>query len=116
MFARRKKFRIIRFGRRQVLSKGLPRDFWRDLYHHSMTASWPVFIFGVAVTFLVTNGVFAGLFALGKEPIANVPPGSFAHLFFFSVETLATVGYGDMHPQSMYGHIVASVEMFAGLT
>ena len=41
-------------------------------------------------------------------PIANARPGSLSDLFFFSVETTSTVGYGDMHPQTMYGHIVAT--------
>lgn len=109
------RYRKIKFANREVLTKGLPRDFWRDLYHRSMTVSWPVFILAVAAVFLVTNAIFAGLFACGAAPIANAPPGSFAYLFFFSVETLATVGYGDMHPQTIYGHIVASIEMFAGL-
>ena len=36
-------------------------------------------------------------------------------MFFFSVETLATVGYGDMHPQSLFAHIVAAVEIFVGM-
>jgi inward rectifier potassium channel len=42
------------------------------------------------------------------------PPG-FLGDFFFSVETLATVGYGDMHPQTLYGHAVAMIEIFTGL-
>jgi inward rectifier potassium channel len=37
-------------------------------------------------------------------------------LFYFSIETLATVGYGDMHPQTNYGHLVATVEIFTGMT
>lgn len=111
----KRRYRTVKFSRREVLTKGLPRDFWRDLYHQSMTVNWPIFVLGVAAVFLFVNALFAALFAFGKEPIANAPPGSLAHLFFFSVETLATVGYGDMHPQTIYGHVVASVEMFSGL-
>ena len=36
-------------------------------------------------------------------------------LFYFSIETLATVGYGDMHPQTNYGHLVATIEIFTGM-
>ena len=36
--------------------------------------------------------------------------------FYFSIETLATVGYGDMHPQTNYGHLVATVEIFTGMS
>ena len=37
-------------------------------------------------------------------------------LFYFSIETLATVGYGDMHPQTDYGHFIATVEIFTGMS
>ena len=47
-------------------------------------------------------------------PARPAEPG-FAGAFFFSVETLATVGYGDMHPQTVYGHTVAMIEIFVGL-
>ena len=36
-------------------------------------------------------------------------------LFYFSIETLATVGYGDMHPQTNYGHFIATIEIFTGM-
>ena len=52
---------------------------------------------------------------LGDAPVANARPGSLSDLFFFSVETTSTVGYGDMHPQTMYGHVVATGENFIGL-
>jgi inward rectifier potassium channel len=72
-----------------------------------MTVSWPVFFASAALVFLVLNGTFALVFLLGHEPIANAPTGSFMDLFYFSIETLATVGYGDMHPQTHFGHVVA---------
>jgi len=58
------------------------------------------------------------LYWLGDQPIANVAdnlplPLS---LFYFSIETLATVGYGDMHPQTNYGHLIATVEIFTGMS
>jgi inward rectifier potassium channel len=61
------------------------------------------------------NFVFALIYDLGEAPIANAREGSLADLFFFSVETTSTVGYGDMHPQTIYGHLVATAENFAGL-
>ena len=48
-------------------------------------------------------------------PDVGVAPGDFWHYFYFSVETLATVGYGDMHPQTHFGHVVATTEMFVGI-
>jgi len=42
-------------------------------------------------------------------------PGSFSEAFFFSVQTLATVGYGHMYPQTLYGDVVSTVEITCGL-
>jgi inward rectifier potassium channel len=47
--------------------------------------------------------------------VTNVSPDGYWGLFFFSIETVASLGYGDMHPRTTYGHIVASCEVFAGL-
>jgi inward rectifier potassium channel len=59
--------------------------------------------------------IFAAVYSLGEAPIANARPGHPLDLFFFSIETLGTVGYGDMHPQTTYGHAVATVEIFTGM-
>ena len=80
-----------------------------------MTVTWPAFFGALAAIFVALNLMFSSIFYLGDAPIANARPGSFADLFFFSVETTSTVGYGDMHPQTMYGHLVATVENFVGL-
>jgi len=77
--------------------------------------SWPRFFGVVAGVFAFTNMIFATLYWLGGDVIANTNGGSLAMLFFFSVEALSTVGFGDMHPVTYYGHIIASVENFFGL-
>jgi len=107
---------IVRLGNREIITRGLNSGFWTDLYHRSMTVSWPVFFASAALIFIALNCTFALVFFLGHEPIANVPTGSFMDLFYFSIETLATVGYGDMHPQTHFGHAVATVEIFTGMS
>jgi inward rectifier potassium channel len=107
---------VVRIGNREIITRGLSTGFWTDLYHRSMTVSWPVFFASAALVFIALNGTFALVFYLGHEPIANVPTGSFIDLFYFSIETLATVGYGDMHPQTHFGHFVATVEIFTGMS
>jgi inward rectifier potassium channel len=102
-------------GNRRVIAEGLEQNIWKDFYYVAMTLSWPRFFGALAAAFLVVNAVFALIYALGDAPIANARPGSLSDLFFFSVETTSTVGYGDMHPQTMYGHIVATAENFFGL-
>jgi inward rectifier potassium channel len=110
------KTQFIKFGDREVEARGLAGGFWSDLYYRSMTVSWPGFFASAAAIFIVLNTGFAFVFALGDRPIANAVPGRFLDLLYFSIETLATVGYGDMHPQSDYGHLVATVEIFTGMS
>eukprot|EP01037_Dinobryon_pediforme_P002560 gene2561-2599_t len=80
-----------------------------------MTASFPAFVAGTVTVFLASNLFFASLFWLGHEPLANVAGGDFLGDFFFSIETSATIGYGDMHPQTTYGHVIASLEGFTAM-
>lgn len=100
---------------RRIIAEGLERNVWSDLYFNAMTVSWPRFVATLAVAFVALNFVFAAVYYLGEAPIANAREGSLADLFFFSVETTSTVGYGDMHPQTIYGHVVATAENFTGL-
>jgi inward rectifier potassium channel len=94
----------------------LSQSFWTDLYYRAMTAFWPVFFGSAALIFIALNVVFAFLYSLGHDPIANAAENGLLAPFYFSIETLATVGYGDMHPQTNYGHLVATVEIFTGMS
>jgi inward rectifier potassium channel len=115
---KQRRAQIVRIGTREMESHGAPGGFWTDLYHRSMTVHWPAFFGSAALIFIVLNAIFGLLFWLGNEPIANVSPNLPLplSLFYFSIETLATVGYGDMHPQTNYGHLVATVEIFTGMS
>jgi inward rectifier potassium channel len=97
------------------LVHGLPSRPWQDLYHVFMTISWPRLFASFACFFFTFNLFFAALYALQPGAIANLNPPGYWGMYFFSVETLATVGYGDMHPQTVYAHVVSSLEIFTGL-
>ena len=112
---REPKPRTVRIGDRSASIRGLAAPSWRDLSHAALSATWPTFVAGSAAAFLAVNALFAFLFWLSPEALANVPPGSWLYYLYFSIETLATVGYGDIHPQTHYGHVVASLEMFVGI-
>jgi inward rectifier potassium channel len=112
---RTSKPRVVRFGGREVITEGLHLSFWADISHRCMTASWPAFIGGAAIVFVIFNAIFASFYWIGNQPIANVPGGSYIDYLYFSIETLSTAGYGDMHPQTHYGHFIATVELFTGI-
>jgi len=107
--------RIVRVGTREVITHGIVRPIFHDLFHHFMTVSWPRLFATLAAFFIVFDLLFGLLYYLVPGCIANLNPAGFAGDFFFSVETLATVGYGEMHPETFYGHSVAMIEIFVGL-
>jgi len=111
-----KKVQLVRFGLREVETLGLSQGFWSDLYHRSMTVTWPVFFGSAAALFVALNALFGFLYSLGHDPIANAAQNGTLAYFYFSIETLATVGYGDMHPQTNYGHLIATIEIFTGMS
>jgi inward rectifier potassium channel len=100
---------------RRFIATGLPRRPWYDLYHLFMTISWPRLFASYAGFFVLFNLAFAAAYSLEPDGIANLNPPGYWGRFFFSVETLATVGYGDMHPRTVYAHLIAAIEIFAGL-
>jgi inward rectifier potassium channel len=108
--------RELRLDDRVVIAHGMPTPLWQDLYHRALVVRWPTFFVSLAVLFLLLNTAFATLYLLGDAPIANQFPAGFSGAFFFSVETLATVGYGDMHPQTVYAHWIATLEIFVGMS
>jgi inward rectifier potassium channel len=87
-----------------------------DLYHRLLTVSWPGFFAAIAVAYGLFNILFGVLFLLQPGAVANAHPGSFADAFFFSVQTMATIGYGDMHPATFYANAVVSIEVLLGMT
>src|SRR3984957_19681665 len=107
--------RIVRLGGREIITEGGRLSFWADISHRCMTASWPAFIAGAVLVFIAFNAFFAWLYWIGDQPIANVPGGAYIDYLYFSIETLSTAGYGDMHPQTHYGHFIAAVELFTGI-
>ena len=107
--------RIVRVGARKVITQGIVRPIFHDLFHHFMTVSWPRLFATLAAFFFVFDLLFGFVYYLVPGCVANLSPAGFAGDFFFSVETLATVGYGEMHPATFYGHLVAMIEIFVGL-
>ena len=105
----------VQVGHREFIKLNARKYDWRDLYHLILTLTWPQFAGLILGIYLCTNLLFAGLYLLAGNCIAELQPGSFSDHFFFSVETLATVGYGHAYPATLYGHCVATLEILVGL-
>jgi inward rectifier potassium channel len=96
--------------------------FWESLsaYHYLLTISWPKFFSYVIGGFLTTNAVFALIFVLtGPGALSGTREvtfgGRFVEAFFFSVHTLATIGYGTIAPHTLLANIVVTIETLIGL-
>src|SRR5512140_3659983 len=82
-----------------------PQDLLGDVYHVLLRSPWWVTIAAIAAVVLGVNLVFAGAY-LVTGGIANARPGSFADAFFFSVQTVGTIGYGAMYPLTLAANLL----------
>ena len=102
-------------GQRLAVIKGQDKGRFFDFYHDVLTTSWPVFFLQLAALFVTVNLVFAMLYVIDRGGIVNARPGSFADAFFFSVQTLGTLGYGAMAPRTLYVNLLVTAESFTGI-
>jgi inward rectifier potassium channel len=105
----------VRLGSFELQKKGVARFDMRDPYHLAVALTWPQFLAILLAIYLLVNVVFATLFWLIPGSVANARRHNFGDAFFFSIETLATVGYGEMYPTTLYGHVIAATEIVSGL-
>jgi len=108
-------------GSFNVVREGLP--FWRSLslYHALLTMPWPAFFAVVAAGYYATNVLFALAYvACGPDALQGLsdvqnPEHRFWESFFFSVHTLATIGYGTLSPRTYPAHVLVTIEALFGL-
>jgi len=112
---RRSRHIRVRAGQFEFVKLNAKGFDWRDTYHFILNLSWPGFAGVVLGVYLLINCLFAALYVAVPNAVAEMAPGSFFDAFFFSVETLATVGYGHMYPESLYGHLVTMLEIMVGM-
>lgn len=94
--------------------------WWRRIltYHFLLNMSWPRFFAVVLVGFIAINAVFATAYYLAGPATVQGEVGvnnQFLRCFFFSVDTFATIGYGNLSPKGVAAHVIVSVEALFGL-
>ncbi len=104
-----------RDGPPRIIRRGVRSRRTRDIYHTLLTIPWPEMIALTAGAYLGINLIFAVLYLADPGGIANARPGNLADCYFFSVQTMATIGYGAMYPKSLYANVVVSFETVVGL-
>ncbi len=83
----------------------------------ALALPWPAFLLLIAGLFLAINLLFAALHRLDPAGISGgaLPRASFAEAFFFSVQTLGSIGYGVLHPVGLYANVLVTLESLCGL-
>lgn len=86
-----------------------------DLYHQLLVINWWQFLGLWSIFYLTINVIFALAYLTTKGGIAKAKPDSFADAFFFSVQSLSTIGYGAMYPKTLYAQILVTIEVLIGI-
>ena len=102
-------------GRLNIEGQNKWYSYWRDPYHLLLTLPWPWFLGLVSLGYVVSNALFAVAYLIGGDGIANARPGNFFDAFFFSIQTMASIGYGAMYPKSDYANTLVAIESLVGL-
>lgn len=115
----RKRF-LNRDGSFNVKREGV--GFWQSLslYNYLLNLTWPRFLGLVAVAYMAVNALFAVLYVVsGAHALTGFDRQPtqlrFVTAFFFSVHTLATIGYGSIAPVNLAANILVTLESLVGL-
>ena len=98
-----------------MVAIGGKSPWFGDLYHRTLTLPWAVFLTALSGAYIGANVIFALLYLAQPGSIENARPGAFWDALFFSVQTIATIGYGQMRPATFYANIVVTLETVCGL-
>ena len=103
----------------RVRAKGMPRRSLADSYHQLLRTTWPRLIGLLVAIFITANLVFAALYTLDADGIATSQGPAvnslYLKMFFFSVDTVATIGYGNMYPISGFANFLVVIEVIFGI-
>lgn len=105
---------ILRRATYDIHVVGAPGPGLRDLYHALLRVPWWAAFVVIVGSYLALNVLFATLY-VWVDGIANAPRGSFPDAFFFSVQTMGTIGYGTMYPVGRAANLLVVAESVTSL-
>lgn len=90
----------------------------KDIYKFLIDLSWFRFVALAFIAFLIVNTLFALIYlSIGVDELLGTSElhSDFVNAFFFSVQTLMTIGYGHISPNGLGANITSVIESFVGL-
>lgn len=102
-------------GKINIEGLGAWYNYWKEPYHLLLTLPWSGFLFIIIMYYIFLNTVFALAYLSAEQGIHGLQPGAFFDAFFFSVHTLATIGYGNMYPVSFYANALVALEALVSI-
>lgn len=102
-------------GPEDAIRIGMPHRPLQDLYFELMRGSWRWLVSMFVCVYLVANLVFATLY--WADPTGAAVDGrlTFANAFYFSVQTISTIGYGTLSPATHYADVLVTIESIVGM-
>ena len=99
----------------KVVQKGTPGNYKRGIYAYLIDGTWNRLIIIYICTFVFINIFFAMIYNSSPKSVGGVGGNSFMEMFYFSVETMSTIGYGQKYPESGFGNFVVTLEALVGI-
>lgn len=100
----------------RLIRIGQDRLFFGDLYVELLSMPWLRLIVLIMLLYVISNVIFATLYYCNLSGIENTHQGSIQDAFFFSIQTMATIGYGHMAPISFIANLLVAIEALWGFT
>lgn len=91
------------------------RAYLTDLYASLLRMKWRYLLSIFAGMYFLLNACFATIFVVLGDCIQGAKPGSWSDAFFFSIQTLSTIGYGGMIPKGHIGNTLVAIESWLGI-
>jgi inward rectifier potassium channel len=102
-----------------IVPIGVQKRWLTDAYVRLMGMKWRHLLLMFVIGFLSFNLLFAGLYSLIPGGLADSSSGrsvgTFLDAFFFSVQTVATIGYGVLYPKTISANILVTIEIMCGV-
>ncbi|MEZ4704160.1 MAG: ion channel [Bdellovibrionota bacterium] len=99
----------------ESIRKGVPSEYRKDFFYLLMEMTWPRLFGGIFILYILSNVFFAAIYMLLPYSISGLRSPHFWEAYFFSIQTMSTIGYGSLHPTSFASNVVVSVEAAFGL-